>query len=173
MRRSDYREVGEVGKPSGRGPAVQERPCPVYLSVVSENSYLAGIVRHIVENDSRIRWRVLIREVHDEKGIGPSLADSEDATGSGAGEGSHVVLFEGKGDISGPLRLLAEFPGVKVILITPPVTPEEEIALRQGGVLYLLQKPIEETLLQRVLTQAIEHETSRWVAGGSHGTGPS
>jgi DNA-binding NtrC family response regulator len=58
-------------------------------------------------------------------------------------------------------ELLALRPGLKLIWVTARLDMAREIEARRLGVYYILRHPVEPTLLERVITKAVEHETTR------------
>lgn len=56
---------------------------------------------------------------------------------------------------------LALRPGLKVIWITDRLDGEREIEARRIGVYYMMQNPPDRSLLERVITKAVEHEIER------------
>ena len=58
-------------------------------------------------------------------------------------------------------RLLSIRPGLKVIWVTDQLDPAREIKARRLGVYFIISRPLEPTLLSRVIKATVEHETTR------------
>lgn len=58
-------------------------------------------------------------------------------------------------------ELLRRRPSLKIIFIARHLEPGAELLVRQQGVYFVTAEPVEPTLLERVLTKALEHETTR------------
>lgn len=58
-------------------------------------------------------------------------------------------------------ELLRRRPNLKIIFIARHLEPGAELLVRQQGVYFVTAEPVEPTLLERVLTKAVEHETTR------------
>lgn len=58
-------------------------------------------------------------------------------------------------------ELMALRPGLKVIWVSDRLDRNREFEARRLGVYYIIPRPLELTLLSRVVTKAVEHETTR------------
>ena len=76
-----------------------------------------------------------------------------------------VVLDDDLDTEEGALGLIRELvalrPSLKVIWVTGSLDRNREIEARRLGVYYIVPRPLEPTLLSRVITKAVEHETTR------------
>lgn len=76
-----------------------------------------------------------------------------------------VVMGDDLDIEEGSFGLLQELmqlrPGLKVIWVSDRLDRNREIEARRLGVYYIIPRPLEMTLLSRVVTKAVEHETTR------------
>lgn len=62
-------------------------------------------------------------------------------------------------------ELLARRPALKLIWVAGRLDPRREVEVRRLGVFYIISRPVEPTLLARVIAKAVEHETTRHFRG--------
>lgn len=78
---------------------------------------------------------------------------------------AHVLVLSQDIDVSSTGefigQLLRRRPNLKIIFIARRLEPGAELLVRQQGVYFVTAEPVEPTLLERVLTKAVEHETTR------------
>ena len=58
-------------------------------------------------------------------------------------------------------RLLSIRPGLKVIWVVDRLDLGREIEARRRGIFFIISRPLEPTLMSRVIAKAVEHETTR------------
>lgn len=59
-----------------------------------------------------------------------------------------------------------QHPDLRIIYTTQTVDPEVELRVRRVGVHCVIDKPVEATLLEKVLRKTVDHETTRMFVGG-------
>ncbi len=78
---------------------------------------------------------------------------------------AHVLVMSQDIDVSSTGEFIGELlrrrPSLKIIFIARHLEPGAEFLVRQQGVYFVTAEPVEPTLLERVLTKAVEHETTR------------